>query len=100
MKTQEKMPKIQEEVGQLYKHNGWKTDPTLLLLAMTEELGELSGRWLAENSGYKKSTERTHPIPEEIDDLVNLIYAFCNTQNINFEECVRNTIKKGSKQIK
>jgi|GEM_PF-3083508 len=91
-------PKIQQEVEKLYETNGWHTDPTLLLLAMTEELGELAARWLAENPGYKKSIKDTGPIPEEVGDLLNLVLAFCNTQNLNFEECVRNTIKKRSKQ--
>jgi NTP pyrophosphatase (non-canonical NTP hydrolase) len=91
-------PKIQEEVAELYEKNGWHTDPTLLLLAMTEELGELAGRWLAENPGYKKSIRNTDPIPEEVGDLLNLILAFCNTQNLNFEECVRNTIKKTKRE--
>ena len=91
-------PKIQQEVQKLYETNGWHTDPTLLLLAMTEELGELAGRWLAENSGYKKSIKNTDPIPEEVGDLLNLILAFCNTQDLDFEECIRNTIRKRSKQ--
>ena len=91
-------PKIQQEVAYLYEHNNRHTDPTLLLLAMTEELGELAGRWLAEHPGYKKSIDDTDPIPEEVGDLLNLILAFCNTQNLNFEDCVRNTIKKRLKQ--
>lgn len=91
-------PKIQNDVKNLYTNNGWDTDPTLLLLAMTEELGELAARWLAENPGYKKSIKNTDPIPEEVGDLITLILAFCNTQNIDFEECIRKTIKKRSKQ--
>jgi len=51
--------KIQEQVKELYKNNGWHTDPTLLLLAMTEELGELAARWLAEHPDYKKSIKDT-----------------------------------------
>lgn len=95
---QKKFSKIQEEVRKLYENNGWHTDPTLLLLAMSEELGELAGRWLAENPGYKKSIKDTDPIPEEVGDLLNLILAFCNTQNLDFEDCVRSTIRKRSKQ--
>ncbi|MFH1407697.1 MAG: MazG nucleotide pyrophosphohydrolase domain-containing protein [Patescibacteria group bacterium] len=91
-------PKIQQEVKELYEHNEWKTEPTLLILAMVEELGELAGRWLAEHPGYRKSLKKTDPIPEEIGDLLNLILAFCNTQNINFEDCVRKTIKKRLEQ--
>ena len=90
--------KVQNDVKNLYANNGWHTDPTLLLLAMTEELGELAARWLAENPGYKKSIKDTDPIPEEVGDLITLILAFCNTQNIDFEECVQKTIKKRSKQ--
>jgi len=45
---------IQAKVKEFYEHNGWDTDPTLLLLAMQEELGELVGRWLAEHPGYEK----------------------------------------------
>ncbi|MFC1625623.1 MazG-like family protein [Patescibacteria group bacterium] len=89
---------IQERVRELYKHNGWDTDPTLLLLAMQEELGELAARWLAEHPGYEKSIKDTDPIPEEVGDLVHLVLAFCNTQGINFEECVDATIKKRRKK--
>jgi len=75
-------------------------NPTLLLLAMQEELGELAARWLAEHPGYEKSMEDTDPIPEEVGDLIHLILAFCNVQNINFEECVKTTIKKKAKKEK
>ena len=90
-------PKIQEEVRKLYKDNGWDTDPTLLIVAMQEELGELCARWLAEHPGYEKSTKETDPIEEETGDLINLILAFCNTQGIDFEEAVRATIRKRKK---
>ena len=64
---------------------------------MQEELGELVARWLAEHPGYEKSAEDTDPIPEEIGDLICLILAFCNTQDINYEKCVEATIKKRKK---
>lgn len=92
------LPSIQARVEELYEHNNWDTDPTLLLLAIQEELGELTARWLAEHPGYEKSLEDTDPIPEEIGDLVHLILAFCNTQGINFEECVGATIEKRRKR--
>jgi len=92
------LPPIQQKVKDLYEHNGWKTNPTLLLLAMQEELGELTARWLAEHPGYEKSMEDTDPIPEEVGDLVHLILAFCNTQGINFEECVEATVTKRKKK--
>lgn len=86
--------KIQQEVKELYEANGWDTDPTLLIVAMQEELGELCARWLVEHPGYEKSAGDTDPVEEEIGDLVNLILAFCNKQGIDFETAVRNTIKK------
>jgi len=88
------LPTLQQEVLHLYQENDWNTDPILLILAMQEELGELAGRWLAEHPGYKKSLENTTPIDEEVGDLLHLILAFCNTQGINFETVVRNTIEK------
>lgn len=97
-RKEKEFPPIQEEVRELYKQNKWDTDPTLLLLAMQGELGELVGRWLAEHPGYKKSLHDTDPVPEEVGDLVHLILAFCNTQGINFEESVRSTINKRKKQ--
>ena len=48
--------------------------------------------------GYKKSLGDTDPIPEEIGDLLTLIFAFCNKTGINPEEWVNNTIRKESKQ--
>lgn len=96
-KTQKALPKIQLKVQNLYKRNGWQTDPTLLLLAMQEELGELAARWLAQHPGYEKPIKDTDPIPEEIGDLTHLILAFCNTQRINFEKCVEETIRKRKK---
>lgn len=91
------LPAIQEKVKELYEHNGWKTDPALLLLAISEELGELTARWLAEYPGYEKSKKDTDPIPEEVGDLLQLIIAFCNTQELNFVECVEASIKKRRK---
>ncbi len=92
------IPELQKKVEELYKKNNWKTDPTLLLVAMQEELGELCARWLAEHPGYKKNIKRTHPLSDEIGDLTHLILAFCNTQDINFEEAVLETIKKRGRQ--
>lgn len=92
------IPELQKQVQNLYKRNNWETEPTLLLVAMQEELGELCARWLAEHPGYKKSIEDTDTIPEEVGDLIHLILAFCNTQNINFEKAVLNTIKKRKNQ--
>ena len=100
MVCKKKNPSLQTKVKGLYEHNGWNTDPTLLLLAMQEELGELAARWLAEHPGYEKSLKDTDPVPEEIGDLLQLALAFCNTQNINFEECVEATIEKRWKKKK
>lgn len=83
------MLEIQKKVKKLYFDNGWKTDPALLLLAMQKEFGELVGNIPA----YKKNIADTDSIPEEIEDLVSLILAFCNTLGIDFEECVQATIK-------
>ncbi len=91
--------KLQKEVKELYEQNKWDTDPTLLLVAMQEELGELCARWFYEHPGYEKSSKHVEDsIEEEVGDLVNLIIAFCNTQNIDFEKAVRETIKKRRKQ--
>lgn len=92
------MKELQNKVADMYKNNGWDTAPELLLIAMQEELGEISGRFLAEHPGYKKSLGDTDPISEEIGDLITLIFAFCNKMNIDPEEWVNNTIKKRSKQ--
>lgn len=98
VKKKKSLPPIQSKVKKLYENNEWDTDPTLLLLAMQEELGELIARWLAEHPGYEKSMEDTDPIPEEVGDLLHLILAFCNTQNINFEDCVKATVRKRRKK--
>ena len=88
------MRELQKKVADMYKENGWDTAPELLLLAMQEELGEICGRFLAKHPGYKKSLNNTDPIPEEIGDLITLIFAFCNKTNIDPEEWVLNTINK------
>jgi len=49
------MKDLQQKVAKMYKDNGWNTTPELLLIAMQEELGEISGRFLAEHPGYKKT---------------------------------------------
>ncbi|MFC1700391.1 MazG nucleotide pyrophosphohydrolase domain-containing protein [Patescibacteria group bacterium] len=82
----------------MYKSNGWDTDAELLLLAMQEELGEVTARFLAEHPGYKKDITNTSPISEEIGDLVTLVLAFCNKQNIDAERWVENTINKRKNQ--
>ena len=94
------IPQLQKKVKELYEKNGWDTDPTFLLIAMQEELGELSARYWAEHPDYKKSLKDTDPIPEEVGDLIHLILAFCNKMEINYEECVVNTINKGKNQAK
>ena len=98
MEKENNLSELQEKVKKLYKDNRWNTDPALLLLAMQEELGELAARWLVEHPGYEKSDENTDPIPEEVGDLVHLILAFCNTQNIDYEKCVLNTVEKRTKK--
>ena len=92
------MKNLQKKVKDMYKNNGWDTAPELLLIAMQEELGEISARFLAEHPGYKKSIKDTDPIEEEIGDLLTLIFAFCNKMNIDPEKWVNNTIDKRSKQ--
>ncbi len=91
------MKELQEKVQKMYKDNGWDTAPELLLIAMQEELGEIAGRFLAEHPGYKKSVGGRGTIPEEIGDLLTLIFAFCNKTGIDPEKWVNNTIKKISK---
>jgi len=99
VKNKKNLPPIQSKVKKLYENNEWDTDPTLLLLAMQEELGESAARWLVEHPGFEKSSiEDTDPIPEEVGDLIHLILAFCNTQDIDFEDCVKATIKKRRKK--
>jgi hypothetical protein len=61
---------------------------------MQEELGELAARWLAEHPGYKKDLIDTNPIEDDVGDLAQLILAFCNSQGINFEDCVKQAVKK------
>ena len=92
------MKELQKKVAKMYKDNDWDTTPELLLLAIQEELGEVCARFLAEHPGYKKNIENTDPIPEEIGDLLTLIFAFCNKVDIDPEEWVYNTIKKRRKQ--
>jgi NTP pyrophosphatase (non-canonical NTP hydrolase) len=92
------MKDLQKRVKKMYEDNGWNTSPELLLVAMQEELGEISARFLAEHPGYKKSIKDTDPIEEEIGDLITLIFAFCNKTSIDPEKWVNNTIDKRSKQ--
>lgn len=84
----------QKRVSELYKLNDWDTKPELLIIAMQEELGELASRFLAENPGYEKDINKTHPIPEEVGDLLTLILAFCNKTGIDASTSIQNTINK------
>ncbi len=88
--------RIQQRVKELYENNSWNTDPALLILAIQEEVGELSSAWLREGSGYEKISQRKNrsSLFEEIGDLGNLILALCNALNIDFEKAVENTISK------
>lgn len=92
------MRKEQQKVSQLYKDNNWDTKPELLIIAMQEELGELSSRFLAEHPGYEKDINKTHPIPEEVGDLLTLILAFCNKMGIDASASIENTITKRKKK--
>ncbi len=90
------MLKIQRRVKALYKKKGWKTAPTLLILALQEELGEVAKRWLRESKGYEKlsSAKADSTLFEEIGDLGNLLLALCNALGIDFEKAVENTVEK------
>ncbi len=90
--------KLQKKVKDLYTKNGWDTDPTLLLLAMQEELGELCASYLAAHPGYKKNASNEGSIQEEVGDLVHLILAFCNKVGIDYEKCVMHTVNKRKNQ--
>ncbi len=92
------LDELQEQVKKLYEKNGGNTPSELLLIAMQEELGEISARFLAEHPDYKKDIGHTHPLNEEIGDLITLILAFCNRNGINASEWVENTINKRSGQ--
>jgi len=92
------MEELQQKVKKMYKDNKWDTPPELLLIAMQEELGEISARFLAEHPRYKKSIKDTDPIEEEVGDLITLIFAFCNKMDIDPEKWVNNTIRKRGKQ--
>lgn len=69
----------------MYEDKGWGTQPELLLLVMQEELGEVCASFLVEHPGYQKNVGDTDPIPEEIGDLLTLIFAFCNKTGIDPE---------------
>lgn len=91
------LPQIQNDIQALYKHNKWKTNSTLLIVAMTEELGELAARWLAEHPGYEKSLKNTDTIEDCVGDLGQLLLQFCNNQKLNFEECVKASLEDRKK---
>lgn len=92
------MKNTQLKIKKLYEKNGWDTDPELLLIAMQEELGEVSARFLAENPKYKKSIGHLGSMSEEVGDLLSLLFAFCNKMGIDAKESVDRTITKRSKQ--
>lgn len=92
------MKQTQLKIKELYEKNGWDTDPELLLIAMQEELGEVSARFLAENPKYKKSIGHLGSMSEEVGDLLSLLFAFCNKMGIDAKESIDKTITKRSKQ--
>jgi len=92
------MKELQKRIKDIYKDKNWDTPPELLLIAMQEELGEICGRFLADDPRYKKSPKDIDTIEEEIGDLILLMFAFCNKMDIDPEKWVENTIKKMEKR--
>lgn len=96
------MKQLQKQVKDLYKkYNYNKVPAEILLIAIQEELGETSASFLSNHPKYFKKTKNKrneHTLEEEIGDLMFLILAFCNKQNIDCEKWVNNTIKKLEKR--
>jgi NTP pyrophosphatase (non-canonical NTP hydrolase) len=90
------MKYVQEKVRKIREHNGWKTDPKHLLLAMQEELGEVVASYLSEHDDkYRKvSKEKRHELSKELGDLLHAIIAFANEMDIDIDKSLENTNKK------
>jgi len=90
------MKNEQELVRKLREHNGWKTDPKYLLLAMQEELGEVVASYLGDydNKYRKNSKVKRYDLSKEMGDLLHLILAFANEMNIDLDKSLENTNKK------
>lgn len=90
------MKREQSEVKELRKHNGWQTDPKHLLLAMQEELGEVTASYLAKHDdNYRKNSKiERHNLSEELGDLLHLILAFANEMGIDLDKSLKKTHDK------
>jgi len=84
---------LQDKIRNVYIHNGWTQTPTeLILLACTEELGELVARFLAEDVRYEKDLSDTNELSDSVGDLLFNLFEFCNRQNINIWKSLNNSI--------
>jgi NTP pyrophosphatase (non-canonical NTP hydrolase) len=90
------MKKEQSEVKKLREHNGWKTDPKHILLAIQEELGEVTASYLANHDGdYRKNSKiKRHNLSDELGDLLHLIIAFANEMGVDLDKSLEKTHAK------
>jgi len=88
------LKKIQEKIDEGIQQLGGYWKPLEMFAALVEEVGEL-GRELNDTYGPKKKKKNTKGLKEEMGDVFNALICIANSEKIDLEEVVINSINKG-----
>lgn len=85
---------LTEKVGTMTKELGHSEDPTIILLFLMEELGEVARAYLKEG-GHKKGNDRvTESFRQEMGDVFYLLLRLAAVTGTNLEEELGKTERK------
>lgn len=85
---------LQTRVAQTSHALGHSEDPTVILLFLLEELGEVSRAFLKER-GHKQNNNRVmETFREEMGDLLYMLLRLAHATNVDLEESLEHTIQK------
>ena len=86
--------KLQIEQSEWSRENKLKGDGSLMLLGVMEELGELSHAHLKSLQNIRTNENHEANKIDAIGDIVTYLAAYCNSENIDFQEAVEITWDK------
>lgn len=85
---------LTERVGKLTKNLAHTEDPTIILLFLMEELGEVARAYLKEG-GHKRENDRvTETFRQEMGDVFYLLLRLASVTKTNLEDELEKTEKK------
>jgi NTP pyrophosphatase (non-canonical NTP hydrolase) len=91
---------LRDKVGRVVKRYGFSRDPNIILLFLTEELGEAIRAHLKETGHKEDNSMVTESFADELGDVFFLLLSLAHVSDIDLENRLENTIRKIEAKVK